>query len=282
MKLLMLAFIVATIWFSSCKNQVKSPKYLGQAIPEMQPELFGPKFISVDSTGEWMMSASYDGLELYFPRNFYLPNGKRRVKAYYTRFDGEKWIIPQPQKKFRRAPFFVSDTVGILFYKDCIWKTTKKSGSDWSEPEFIDSLDLGNGVTDWHITKNLQLFYVQDGNLKTAKITNSGIDHFEELKGFGDFKTRHVGVSLNGDYLLCDGFMDGINTGWVNLFISFKVSGNEWTFPKHLDNTVNTQNDGNYLPKLSPDGEVLFFTRSDSTDRSDIYWMSTKGLKKYE
>ena len=282
MRLLILAFFVATIFFSSCENQVKSPKYLGQTISEMQPELFGPNFISLDSTGEWMMSASYDGLELYFPRNTYLPNGRKRVRGYFTKYDGEKWIIPQPQKKFRRAPFFVSDTLGIMRYKNCIWKTTKENGSDWSEPEFIDSLDLGNGVTDWHITKNLQLFYVQDGNLKTAQITNSGITDFEKLNGFGDFKTRHVGVSPKGDYLLCDGFIEGINTGWVNLYISHKIADNEWTFPKHLDQAINTKDDGNYLPKISPDGEVLFFTRSDSTDRSDIYWISTKGLEKYK
>lgn len=277
-----LTLIILSILILSCGNELNELKYLGQNIPENQPEIFGKDFISVDSTGEWKMSSSFDGFELYFPRNIYLSNGKRRVKKYYTKFDGEKWITPQEQNKFFRAPYFLSDTLGIMIYKNCVWKTLKNTNSEWSDAIFIDSLYFGRDVTDWHISNDLNIFYVQDGELKKIKIMESGVSKSEKLNGFGDFKTRHVGISPEGDYLLCDGYIEEINTGWVNLYISFRKEENEWTFPKRLDNSVNTKGDGNYLPKITPDGRILFFTRSDSTDRSDIYWISTKGLEKYK
>lgn len=282
MKPTFLTLFFVSIFVLSCEKESNETKYLGQKIPERQPELFGPGFISVDSTSEWMMSSSYDGLELYFPRNFYLPDGKRRVRGFFTQFDGEKWLEPAQQRKFKRAPFFVSDTMGIMFYNNCLWKTTKRNNLNWSDALFIDSLNLGREVTDWHITKTLELFYVQGGDIKRVKVTESGMSHEGKINGFNDFKTRHIGVSPSGDYLLCDGFVEEINTGWINLYISFRNADNEWTFPKRLNNSVNTQDDANYLPKISPDGEVLFFTRSDSTDRSDIYWVSTNIVEEYK
>lgn len=282
MKTRFLTLFILSIFIISCKNESNDLKYLGEKIPEKAPEKFGAGFISVDSTGEWMLRSTYDGLELYFPRNFYLPNGKRKVRGYFTKFDGQKWIEPEQQRKFRRAPFFISDSVGIMRYNNCIWKTTKKDNMDWSDAVFIDSLDLGKGVTDWHITNEMELFYVQNGDIKRVSITDSGSIDKGKINGFEEFKTRHIGIAPSGDYLLCDGFIEGLNTGWVNLYISFKKAENEWTFPKQLDNSVNTEGEGNYIPKITPDGEVLFYTRQDSTDRGEIYWISTKALEKYK
>lgn len=147
----------------------------------------------------------------------------------------------------------------------------------------MDSLDLSrrNGVSDWSITGSLILFFVQNGDIKTAQIKDNKIESTKEIIGFKGFKTRHVGIAPEGDYLLCDGFIEGINNGWTDTYISFKTSSDQWTFPIHLDSTINVKDKGNYLPRVSPDGEVFFFSRQDSINHGDIYWMQTKGLKKY-
>ncbi|MCY1722322.1 hypothetical protein OU798_18355 [Prolixibacteraceae bacterium Z1-6] len=168
--------------------------------------------------------------------------------------------------------------------KGCIWKSNKINDTLWAKPVFVDSLDLSsrNGVSDWSITADLTLFYVQNGDIRTARIQNDGIVRGEKITGLKDFKTRHVGVSPGGDYLICDGFIEGINNAWVDNFISFRKAENSWTYPVHLDSTINTKTAGNYFPRISPNGEVFFFSRQDSTNRSDIYWISTKVLEKYK
>lgn len=167
--------------------------------------------------------------------------------------------------------------------KGCIWKSNKVNDSVWSKPIFIDSLDLShqNGVSDWSITNDKVIYFVQNGNIKTAKVYADSVAVYSKIVGFDDFRTRHIGISPDGSYLICDGYIEGLNTGWVNLFISFRDPNGEWTFPNHMSSEINTDNDGNYFPRISPNGEVFFFTRQDSIRQGDIYWMSTKGLTKY-
>lgn len=287
MKAKLFLLIIALLTIFSCTQQIVQNKYLGQKIPVNSPEIFGEGVISVDSTSESMLSVTNDGLTIYFTRYFKDENGKTNgVKSLYTRFDGIQWtdLKLRNKKMFYKTPRFINDSLAIMESKGCIWKSSKINDTLWSKPEFVDSLNLSsrNGVTDWSITADLTLFYVQNGDIKTAHIKNNEIESDKKIKGFEEFKTRHVGVSPNGEYLICDGFMEGINNGWVDSFISFHKSDNKWTYPVHLDSTINTKNVGNYFPRISPSGEVFFFSRQDSTNRSEIYWMSTKGLDKYK
>ncbi len=271
----------------SCNQQSDLIKYLGQKIPTVNPEIFGEGIISVDSTGEGTLSFTADGLEVYFVRYFKDKNGETNgVRSLFSRYNGKIWtdLKDKDREIFYKTPQFVNDTLAIMASKGVIWKSIKKNDSTWSNPVFIDSLDLSwsNGVTDWSITNDLEIFYVKNGEIETTKIIDNKIFPGNKINGFKDFRTRHVGVSPKGDYLLCDGFLEGVNNGWADNYISFKKSESEWTFPIHLDSTINTKNQTNYLPRISPDGEAFFFSRQDSTNYGDIYWISTKGLEKYK
>lgn len=263
----------------------QSPKYLGQSIPENQPEIFGEGFISTDSAGEGTISVTADGLGLYFTRYFKDKKGENvGAKSLYSRFDGTKWIALRNKDRanFYRTPQFVNDSLAIMASKGCIWKSIRQNDSLWSHPIFIDSLDLSwnNGVTDWSVTKTLKLFYVQNGEVKTAQIKWNKVLDEGPITGLKEFKTRHIGVSPGGDYFVCDGFVEGVNNAWVDNYISFKKRNQEWTFPAHLDSTINTRQQANYLPRISPDGEVFFWCRQDSINHGDVYWLSTKELLK--
>ena len=271
----------------SCNIPTSQTKYLGNKIPLDKPEIFGEGFISVDSTGEGIISVTADGEAMYFVRYFKDENGETNgVRSLYTRFNGVSWtdLKDKDREMFYKTPQFVDDTLAIMASNGGIWKSTRQNDSIWSKPAFIDSLDLSSqvGVTDWSITKTLQLFYVQNGDLKTAQIHGDRILKSNNIEGFKDFKSRHVGVAPNGDYLICDGFIEGINNGWIDNYISFHLTDNNWTYPVHLDSLINTKDQGNYLPRISPDGKVFFFSRQDSLNRGDIYWISTSELEKYK
>ncbi len=282
-------FCEALLLFSifSCNRPSTQPKYLGNEIPFNKPEIFGKGFISVDSTGEGIISVTADGEAMYFVRYYKDENGETNgVRSLYTRFNGTTWteLKDKDREMFYKTPQFVNDSLAIMSSNEAIWKSTRQNDSIWSKPVFIDSLDLGQktGVTDWGITKTLELFYVQNGDLKTAQIDEGKVLESNSNEGFKDFKTRHIGVAPNGNYLICDGFIEGINNGWVDNYISFRITDYEWTYPVHLDSLINTKNQGNYLPRISPDGEVFFFSRQDSLNNGDIYWISTREFEKYK
>lgn len=282
-----ISIALLTLTIISCSQPDIQNKYLGLAIPDKNPDIFAPGFISVDSTGEALISVTYDGQAIFFPRYFYDEDGDiNGVRSLVTTYNGQNWteLKPKDRDNFYRTPQFVSNKLAIMASKGCIWKSNKVNDSVWSKPIFIDSLDLShqNGVSDWSITNDRLIYYVQNGNIITAKVYDDSVTVLSKIKGFDNFRTRHIGISPDGSYLVCDGYIEDVNTGWVNLFISFKEPNNEWTFPKHMGSEINSLNDGNYFPRISPDGEVFFFTREDSTRQGDIYWMSTKELGKFK
>lgn len=287
MKIKLLLLLIAPLILFSCSKQNKQNEYLGQKIPLGKPKIFAPGIVSVDSTSESIISATNDGLALYFPRYFKDRNGKiNRVLSLYTRFDGTKWteLKSIDREIFYKTPRFVNDTLAIMNYGICLWKSIKVNDSVWTKPVFFDSLNLSksNGVTDWTITSDLTIFYVKNGNIKTAKLYNNDNANDISIEGFSGFTTQHVTVSPKGDYLVCAGYIEGVNNGEVDIFISFNISENKWTYPVHLDKTINAKNQTNFFPRISPDGEVLFFSRLNETNYGDIYWMSTKELVKYK
>ncbi|WP_346864315.1 hypothetical protein [uncultured Draconibacterium sp.] len=287
MKPKQLIFLILVLILFSCTQQSKPPTYLGQNIPFEHPEIFAKGMVSVDSTSESMISVTNDGFAIFFMRYFKDEKGNTNgVQSLYTRFDGKKWtdLKQKDREMFYRTPRFVNDSLAIMESNACIWKSKKVNDSTWTKPVFVDSLDLSrqNGVSDWSITADLTLFYVQNGDIVTSRIENDQLDESKKIAGFEGFKTRHVGVAPAGDYLICDGFLEGVNNGWVDNFISFRKTDASWTFPVHMDSTINTKGEGNYFPRISPDGAVFFFSRQNSANLSDILWLSTKGLDSYK
>ena len=151
-------------------TNAQKTKYLGFILPLETPEVFAPGTISVDSTGEAMISVTKNGSVVYFPRYFKDENGRTNgVKSFYTRFDGAKWtdLKLKDSEQFYRTPRFVNDTLAIMASKGCIWQSSKVNESVWTKPSFVDSLDLSrrSGVSDWTITEDLTIFFVQNGKV---------------------------------------------------------------------------------------------------------------------
>jgi len=63
------------------------------------------------------------------------------------------------------------------------------------------------------------------------------------------------------------------------LHISYRNQEGKWTPPQNLGEEINAGGAG--TPYVSPDGEYLFF-HSGRNGNYDIYWVSTRILKKLE
>jgi Tol biopolymer transport system component len=62
--------------------------------------------------------------------------------------------------------------------------------------------------------------------------------------------------------------------GW-DLWITFREKDGSWTEPSNLGPDVNTADD-EYGPRVTPDGQYLFFTRERRGRTMDIYWVSAR------
>ena len=61
--------------------------------------------------------------------------------------------------------------------------------------------------------------------------------------------------------------------GSVDLYISFKDENDNWANAKNMGELINTK-DIEFAPRLSPDGNYLFFNRGAS-----IFWVSTQSFE---
>lgn len=285
MKHLLFFALLLTVFTSACKKQQDTNGYLGLAIPINAPEVFAPGTISNDSTGEGLISVSLDGKTIVFPRYFYDSAGNiNREQILTTRFNGTHWMPAQANNKaqFYSTPQFITDSLAIMASSACIWQSTIVNDSTWTAPAFIDSLDLSpaNGVSDWSVSRNKTLYYVQNGKVISAKIHKNRVEILGVIDGLDGFKPKHIAISADESFMVIDGFMDNLNTGNINLFMAARKPYGDWTEAFHLDSLINTKANENYLPRLSPDGKVLFFCRQDSANYGNVYWLGTEYLMK--
>ena len=62
--------------------------------------------------------------------------------------------------------------------------------------------------------------------------------------------------------------------GSGDLYISFADKYGNWSKPINLGEPINTPSQERF-PMVSPDGKVLFFTRSTISNNDDIYWVKS-------
>jgi hypothetical protein len=64
-----------------------------------------------------------------------------------------------------------------------------------------------------------------------------------------------------------------VGSGGYDLWICFKKTNNTWTEPVNMGQNINTALD-EYGPRVTQDGNYLFFTRDNVGTSMDIYWVS--------
>ncbi len=232
-------------------------QYFFQAKPPDQAELFMPQFIRKIAHSSPAFTS--DGKEMYWST---VAEAGRQRTIYFSEFENNEWTDPKiasfSGNYHDDHPFITADNQTLYFASlrpsklDCetkmrIWKVERRDEGDASRRFGIYRSERVNG------------------KYETAQPLP---DHIN-LKGFMNWCPY---ISPDESFLLFSSDRPG-SAGSGDLYISFRTADGGWTEAINMGQAVNTENQERF-PGLSPDGKILFFTRSCAPPNyHDLYWM---------
>jgi Tol biopolymer transport system component len=287
------------IWFNTtAQGEAAHPEgegvYLGLEPPGLEPEVFAPGIVSLEEGKEYNITVSPDLQEIVFTRR--TPRGGDD-RLWTSRLEGGRLTVPV------LAPFgtdgletdacFTPDGKRLVFNSArplpagkagsrvlSVWVVERTDGG-WGEPRFLDSPlnDL----------QPVYFSFAEDGTLYFTRSSPRGIYATEPVDGQyleadrlpdainGVRQVAHPAVAPDESYLVVDSAYRQGGRLVGSLYVSFRQADGSWTEAVSLHAALNaTEADVYAMPRITPDGEVLFFERYEAeTDRSDIYWVST-------
>lgn len=244
---------LALIALISCKSKsVESSSHISN-IPVTEPVEFMPGIISTENS-EFDLIFAKDNKTLFFTRRI----GDEKQKIYTSKYTGTSWSKPEIASFSTdrdEYPNITPDGNTLYFgserpipgrpnkgnFDTNIWKTEWING-DWSSPVPLDSI--------------------------INKVQAEGEEwpmHNENHFNTADGKTFYLCTMLRAE--------QGID------LYSTTLEKGVFSKPEKLPPTINLEDKWEYAPKLSPDGQFLFFqsyAREDGIGGDDIY-VSKKG-----
>lgn len=202
-----------------------------------------------------------------------------------SKFKNGKWNTPEiaPFSGQYRSfdPSVSPDGNTILFTSDRpvrgenkkdfdIWMI-KKTANGWSEPTRLDSpINSGYDEHFASMAANGTIYFSSnrpgavggdgDADVYRCKLVNGKYSEVEHLNDSINTPAYVLDVTIAADesFLLLGYFSQPDGFGLYDIYISKQVSGN-WTAIKNVGPKVNTKF-RDYSPRISPDGQYLFFT----------------------
>jgi len=255
--------------------------YMGQKPPGDTPEVFLPGIVSGHDRAHSSIVFSPDGLEAYWTEMI-PPEGR---VAFMQVKDG-KWTYPVAAA-IDRDPSFSPDGKRLYFIKTRPFKEGEVPGGDpdvkeeywymertdtgWSGPISVGeavneigvhwpcSVDRSGNLYFSEFSDNMYCSQCVDGIYGTPVRLTEHLSN-TTLVGSSPF------VSPDGDYLLFSA-NDSLN-------ISFKKKNGTWTDKINLGSTINASH-VNGSPRITADGEHMFFVSAGQGRPWGIYWVST-------
>ena len=273
-------------------NSCFAQPYLGQTPPGIIPEKFAPGVISLNNRLETYPTFSPDGKDMYFSvvnaswlngvifhtqeRNgvWTIPDTADFSKNIYINW--ESFISPDGNKQF-----FASNRPPSLS-KD-IWMMNRTSDTTWSTPVRLNS-PINSSAEDGSacVTNNGTLYFksARGGGINGSMLYKSLLidSTYSQIENLGN--TIHT---VNGEsepfmspdesYLIFTSpSRPGGHDGY-DLWICFRKTNGTWTEPVNMGQNINTALN-EYGPRVTQDGNYLFFTRDNGSTSMDIYWVS--------
>ncbi len=296
-----LPFIII-IGIIGCKTNTVTLDYFGQTEPETTPVVFGEDLISKRGRFEHGISFSQDTRELAFG---ILKEDGVSGDIYYSKKINDDWTNPGPFKPLEKEnvflPYFIPNGKSLLYaqsipdtnnlYITDIWRI-EKINDNWRFPKKIQTpLSSISREANASMTNDGTIYFSSNRNcqgnencyaadLFYSKLVNNeyqSVQEIAELNSSGDEES--VFISPKETYLLFCSYTD--NETFMDLYISYRNSDNNWTTPQMLDSTINSK-DWDRRPFVSIDNKFLFFTRLQIGEKglteSDIYWVNTSKI----
>jgi Tol biopolymer transport system component len=267
-------------------------RYLGQNPPGSRPEIFAPPVVSLETRLETYPTFSPDLTTMFFS----VVNADwTEGRLLSTRLEKGAWTNPET------APF--SDGRSIN------WESAITP--DGRRMFFASNRPPSSGMDIWMVERTLDASWstpvrlpepvnsaAEDGS---PCVTSNGTLYFKSLRGGGTGGSwLYRAVPNGGAYTTVESLGNSVRTasaesepyvspderylifisktrpggigGW-DLWISFHEKGGSWSEPSNLGPDINTVDD-EYGPRVTPDGQYLFFTRERRGRTMDIYWVS--------
>jgi hypothetical protein len=268
--------------------------YLGQKPPGNTPEIFAPGFISTD-VGELNSIFTSDGKEFYFSRRGVT---MKPSTLMVTRIVNGEWTKPEPVRFSG-----INDDIDLFITPDgnslifCSGKVQRMEGRPFIDHDFWISKRVGE---EWEQPVIFAPEAVSEYEDYYPIVTKSGNLYFNSQRGGQGSNDIYCSEFIDGKYTAAEKLPKPINTeyrefdafvsqdermmilssdkpgglGGSDIYISFKNIKGEWSEPKNLGRSVNSEY-SEYGATITPDGKFLFFT-STRNGSEDIFWISAK------
>jgi hypothetical protein len=273
---------------------------LEKELPEKEPKIFAPGFISLDNRIEGRGSFSPDGNQFYFTVS---DTKFQNQSIFYTEYKDNKWIKPDTaefSKKYANwEPFFSADCQKLYFTsnrnkdtlsnkKDFYYVTRIADG--WSEAQIVDR-PINSQYTELFFSqsKNGNIYFTSN----RPKGKGSSYIYLATKQPDGTSLVKRIGRPINRFYLNWDPCIAPDESFMIfpavslfrishkaDLYITYKKE-DHWTKPKNLGKLINTKAN-EYGPFLAPDNKFLFFIRLAEGQKGEIYWVDINTIKDFE
>lgn len=273
--------IVFALLLNACNNKenkaeisdsisAKEEIYLGQKPPGLIPELFASDIIRTEFR-QGALTITPDLKEFYFRRRGgeYENNALVVIKKKDNKWteslislkSGEPSISPDGEimhlgRKFRERTstgWSESKSLGAPFDKFRIMRLTSSSNDTYYFDEASES-----------------------GPLHYSRLING--KHEEpialNIENIGNWNA-HPFIAPDESYIIWDDQRENGGYGGADLYISFRQKDNSWGPSINLGNKINSEHNDSY-GSISPDGKYLFFNRSYSANKADIFWVDAQ------
>lgn len=288
-RILLLTFFAILIFSFSCKEKQKKKsvlskssdwKYLGQAIPDKNPVIFSPDFIST-KYNERDFAISPSGAEIFY--SMVLPENNLSV-ILYVYFDGAFWSDPQTAPFSGQysdlEPAFSPDGKKLFF-------TSKRPLQSNEDEKDFDIWVSERTEMGWSAAVNLGSTVNTIGNEYYPSIASGGNLYFtatnEDSRGKEDIymskfidgqyqQPVNLGDSINTElfefnafiapdetYLIFGSFGREDGFGGGDLYIAEKNKDGIWLPAVNMGTGINSDK-LDYCPFVTSDGKYFFFT----------------------
>lgn len=255
-------------------------EYLGEPFPFKEAEVFVDGLVD-DKHSIQNVIFSQDGKEFYFTRTTLDSDSSTIFVSYLV---NDVWTSPKPvsfSNEFNESdPFITYDNSKLFFTSDRpittleesyfdynIWYVERRD-SGWSEAVYLKEINSSEDEYSPSVAENGTLYF------SSARANSEGYwDVYQSELVDGKYtEPRKSLYPVNTKYRDWDPFISkdeqkilfvsdrpGGNGGG-DVYFSMKDNDGRWTDPVNLGTKINT-NEYEYFPRLSYDGNFLFFTR---------------------
>lgn len=265
--------------------------YLGQPLPGATPVVFARGIVSMDFKEHWAPRFSPDGNEVFW-WTIRVDEENNWIEIHKTmRRIGNRWTASETSP-FGRAPVFSPDGSRLVFgskEEGDDLSFVEKQGDRWSDPKPAGLVSRFPAVRYAYfpsITSTGTLYFM--GHLE-GQWANIGIYRSELIDGeyaepellpssintLGGLRNWTPFVAPDESYLIFCSTRGLAASDQGDLYISFRHPDGNWTEPANMGEPINSKGLDRF-PAVSPDGKVLFFTRSTPDHDEDVFWVSAE------